>query len=305
MDSPNQQRTSTLLERYLDPGASWSVSLDAELRQLVRDHEACAEAYDRAVTVHRLMVGAEPTLPSGFERKRMTAVLLAPLPTPSPFLKAWSWSWLRPGVLGLAGVALALLVVVRSPVVVPLVESGTEEDYIGAKGGGFFDLTVGIGVSGVREDGLEYEAIAGDSRLYLNDYLRIYTTRVVDNFPLAIVVGLQPERAPIWYAPDPEHESFESTVVEMGRSVPLGGELEPFEFRLSGRHVAGPLRVVAVFTAAPLTVEQVGAVLEDVRTEGALEERMTEALGLETSGVVRVLDLRVAPGSKGDVDDTH
>ena len=73
MDSRNLRKTKALCVRYLDPNRSWTGTHDRALRTLVREHSDCAAWYDRAVTIHRELVGANPMLPSAFERNRMAA----------------------------------------------------------------------------------------------------------------------------------------------------------------------------------------------------------------------------------------
>lgn len=314
MASADLKRTRALVARYLDPGARWSAADDRALRDLCRADEASAAEYDRQVTLYRELVGADPMLPSGHEQQRMMAAVLdavpvmvtesafAPEPTPSPLLR-----WLRPMMGVLAG-ACALLAVVVGMSDDSIGLRVPDEAIVNARGSGFFDLTVGVGISGVTEDGREYEAVHGDG-VYMDDYMRLYATRAVEDWPLMLVVGLQPGQAPIWYHPDPEHGTERSQRVELGKSIPLGGANEPFEFKVSGRHVTGALKVVGIFSGRAVTVERVAAALADYEVltrsmTGAvggrigLDRFLEIRLGLESDGIIRILEVEVQVGSK-------
>ena len=60
-----------LIKRYLSASARWTGKLDTQLRAHLRECDACAREYDRAVIQHRLMLGLDTAMPSGFERRRM------------------------------------------------------------------------------------------------------------------------------------------------------------------------------------------------------------------------------------------
>ena len=312
MASGDLKRTTALVARYLDPAAGWSTDDDRALRGLCRDDEACASEYDRQVTLHRALVGADPMLPSGHEQQRMMSAVLdavsvtesafAPIPTPSPLFR-----WLRPMMGVLAGACAVLAVVVGMSDDTTILRV-PDEAVVNSRGSGFFDLTVGVGVSGVTEDGREYEAVHGDG-VYMDDYMRIYSTRAIEDWPLILVVGLQRGRAPIWYHPDPEHGTGRSQRVELGQSVPLGGSDVPFEFKVSGRHTPGALQVLGIFSGRAQTVERVAAALADYEVlRGAMTaadggtiglDRFLEIrLGLQSDGIIRVLDVDVQAGSK-------
>ena len=303
---PKLSRTGALVGRYLDPTSSWTGAQDRELRDLCRDSEACGTAYDRAVTIHRLLVGADPDLPSGFEQQRMMAVLIEPSPMPRTIepnpLPRSILGWLRPALLGAAALLVVGAVLTSGQVrraIFPEERAG-DYDFV-ARGADGFELTVGIGISGVTKGGQEYEAVAVDlaerSGLFLEEYLRISTTREVDELGHAFVFGMQPSsREPIWYSPNPEEGEHESRPVEMGRAVPLGGSENPFEFQLSVRHGTGALRVVAIFTAQPLSVTAVRSAIDAWPEHVPLEDWLRGMLGLASDGVIRILEVEIAPG---------
>lgn len=310
----SSRRGDALIARYLDPRKGWGPKLDDELRALLRGSVACAAEYDRAVTLHRLMVGADPLLPSGFERGRMmAALLLEPTPSPAPMLSQVLARWMRPAMIACgAALALALVVVVARPAGQGL--TLPDDVYVGQRGGELYGLTVGVGVGGVTADGREYEAMAGDSALYLDDYVRVTTTRVVDTHRWVLVVGLQDGRDPIWYEPDPEHGTTQSVAAEEGKMIPLGGSADPFEVKLFGRHVVGPLQVVAVFSAEPIEVARMAEILRKIRElppEAAfafgfgpdLGTMVEESLELARPPIIRILSLEVRSGSRTEAND--
>ncbi len=301
MGSAEHRKFGALLQRYLDPAAEWAMDDDLSMRTAMRESEECARAYDRAVSMHRLMVGADPMLPSGHERRRMMlAVLDAVESVEASQSSIWERfaSWLKPLALASAAVA-ALLVVGQTDTVERVVP--TEDVYIGSRGI-TFDLTVGIGVSGVTEDSTEYEAVAGDTALHIDEYMRIYTTREVDLFPNVFVFGLQ-DGFPLWYAPDPEHGEDGSIAAERGRSIPLGGRADPFEIKLSGRHKVGSLQVVALFTDEPVSVTLVAEALSSRPDFVPVETWLEASLKLTSTGRIRILDLEVEPGMRRQPDE--
>lgn len=288
------------LERYLDPSAEWSAADDAALRRELGESAERRADYDRAVTLHRLMVGADPELPSGFERERMLSAVLeivldgvAAAEAPSPSLADRAQAWLRP--LLAVGVAAAVALVLLPTDVFD------DADYIGSRGGDEIELSVGIGVSGVTADSQEYEVAVAGTSLFYDDYLRIYTTREAETkTPYAFVFGLQQGRDPIWYAPDPEHEGGMSLEAELGRGVPLGGVADPIEFALSGgRHEVGDLTIVAIFTEEPIGLEDVRFSLSGELQWIPLEARLRNVPGVGYSGIIRILRLSIEPGSRG------
>ena len=310
MDSRNLKRMRALCRRYLDPNRSWRAQDDSALRQLVREDEACAAFYNRSVTIHRTMVGAEPTIPSAFERERM---LMAQLDAHEPQRAPWmvfgvSRVWMPMALVA----ALALAVMYSTSKPGSQVGSGSftqapaDADYLGARGG---DSSVvsgfGLGLAGVTGLSAAYEVAQPGTALFFDDYLRISTSRSTEGYPYVFVFGLQPSRSPIWYEPDPEHGGTQSVSSHLGPAVPLGGEEEPFEFKVSGRHVLGPLRVLAVFSSAPLTHTEVKRALESQATGTADElaalslAELESALSREGQAVkAAVADTSILSGSR-------
>lgn len=312
-------RAEALLSRYLDPTGRWTAKEDRTLRELVREHASAREVHDRAVLTHRMMVGADPDLPSGFEQQRMMNTLMEALPLPKmaaePAAEArrpWWAVWLRPLSVGAAALALGLVLLVSSSRVEQIVSPDVSidpADILLPRGPGGFELTVGIGISGVAGDAREYEALQPGTSLYIEDRMKITTTRQVDDYPYVLVFGLQPSRPTIWYYPDPAEGEHGSQPVPQDKFVPLGPTGAGIEFQLGGRHVTGPLTVIAVFSRQPVQVSTIAAVLPGWDGGLSIEERVRLGTGLAEDGIIRILDVSIREGKKdrsdgsGDVDE--
>ncbi|MFT5431344.1 MAG: hypothetical protein ACI9OJ_002023 [Myxococcota bacterium] len=292
-----------LIARYLRVGKSWNAQKDSQMRSHLRGCPDCAATYDRVVSLHRSLVGADPLMPTAFERGRMMKATLQttsirPIPTPGPRWLAW-------GSLATVAAVAAILFVMRPPVAQLTGGGGdADEDYIGARGGGFYDLTVGIGLSGVTKREREYEIVAEDTEGYLDDWMRITTTRLVDNYPYVFIFGLQDGRAPVWYYPDPGHEEGASRPVPSGASVPIGPAGDAFEFKLSERHVDGGLMVVAIFSNEVIALDTVKEALDGRRDPfTAAPVTAFPGLGFASDTIIRILDVTLVPGSREDSDE--
>ena len=304
--SISHRKALALVERYLRVSKSWDARRDSDLRSHMRECRECAATYDRAVTIHRMLVSADSMLPSAFERQRMMDATLErstglrPIPTPGP-------AWLRFGTLSAIG-AVAIALLILRPAVLPTGlgqwgEETAEEDYIGARGTGFHDLNVGFGLSGVTRSEQEYEIVAKGTYGYLDDWMRISTTRVVDDYSYVFIFGLQDGRSPIWYYPDPSHEDGLSQPAPFGTAIALGAPGDAFEFKLSERHVDGALTVVAIFSRTPLELSEVE---EAVKGHGApILDEPAIAVGygqFASDALIRILEVTLVPGSREDVD---
>ena len=261
MASRNLKRTKALCLRYLDPNRPWTSADDRELRDLVRTHEECSHWYNRSVSIHRSLVGASIDLPSAFERERMMLATLDAVSSAESQRAHHGLRWVVPllvaGAVGIVVISTQRNVPENAPAFAPV-----DSDYIGARGGGATDtIGVGVGITGVTESNQAYEVSAADTSLYLDDYLRITLSRTADEYPYAFVFGVQPDRQPVWYEPDPEHGGLSSVSVPKGEAIPLGGSGDPIEFKLSGRHVTGTLTIFALFSQKPLLQSDVARML--------------------------------------------
>ncbi|MCC6619762.1 MAG: hypothetical protein IT385_00825 [Deltaproteobacteria bacterium] len=278
-----------LLRRYLDPTARWTGADERRLRELLRADGEAAALYNRMVAHHRLLVGGDPATPSGLELRRLasaTAELASGVAAPSP-TRRWL-AWLAP----VAALALALALVpglMRAPV---------DEGYLGARGlppSGLPERRAGLGIGAVTADGHEYEAVFAPA--HLEDWLRFSYTNERPDLGWLFVFALQPERPEaerlVWIAPTPDE----------ARSLPIAParfRQLPFEVRLGARHATGPVRFVALFTAAPVTVDAVSAVLasgDAAAVSSDLEALLRRRLSLSPGDVVQTLETRVVPGT--------
>ncbi len=283
-------QVQALVRRYLDPRARFGREQDVAMRGHLRECDACATYYGRSVHAFRLAVGADPAFQSGFERERSLAVLLD-----GSAAATESAPWRLPALSGALAAAAALVFVVSLPE--PPTTTLAEADYVGVRGSGAVDARAAIGLSGVTEDGREYEVVAAETGAHLDDYLRVYTTVTDATLRFVFVVGLLGEAVePLWYLPDPVDAQRESAPVTLGRHVPLGGPADGFELRLSGRHRPGPLAVVALFTSTPLTVDRVAEALRTRPMLVGLEDWLRSVLGMARTDVVHVASTTVRPG---------
>ncbi len=289
MASRPHKQAQALIRRYLDPGRPWTAAADGDLRGHLRDCDPCRDAYRRAVVTHRVLVGSPADMPSGFEQRRMAdAVIDGALGEAETSRGGALVGWRAAlGALG-ACAAAALIFFTIQPSAMPTPE---HDSTLRARGGQDHGPLVGLGISGVTEGGDEYEAIASDAAVQ-GDWLRFYYSNEDPRLTHLFVVGLQSDRDPIWYAPMPPEET-ESLAITQGKQVKL-----PMENKVSERHVAAPLAVLALFTSRPLTVADVGPALDRTLAGLApsdLEAAVRTRLGLEETDVVQVLQTRVVP----------
>lgn len=282
-----------LVRRYLDPRRRWTLADDARARAL-REDPAARRAWAVAIATHRALVGAPDGLPSGIEQRRQVDLALAHAGLAAAPAARAPWSWLRI-VAPLSAAALALIVALNWNT------TPDTEDWIqarGMKGLGPVPAQVGLGVGGITEAGSEYEAISSGA-VHLEDWLRLSYTNQRQDLGWLFVVGLQRDGdRVVTRAIAPLPEEGQSLAVTTGRFVTL-----PFEARLSARHTAGALRLVALFTARPLTVAEVERALADLASSALdalpseVEARLRDRLRLGAGDVVQLLDTRIVPGS--------
>ena len=291
-------RARRLIRRYLDPRRAWGAKRDGLLRAHLRDCDDCRGQYDRAVVIHRLSAGAAAEQPTGFESRRMMEAVVETASRPAatrtaPRLQAW--------VATAAAVALALVII--RPWAPPTVDDDARLRSRGATTAVEAGPRVGIGISGVpAQGGDEYEVVASD-RAYLDDYVRFSYTNERADLKYLFVCGIQEGRPLIWYAPLPPAET-QSLPIEVERSKQL-----PFENLLAARHVAGGLKIIALFTREPLTTATIESRLASdlfALAPSDLADAVTARVGLGETAVVQVLETTVAPGhEKEQKYDVH
>jgi len=283
-----------LIRRYLDPSRPWDAAAEASLRDLIRDDMDARARYREAVIAHRVMVGADPEFPSGFETGRMAdAVVDATAPAAAQVI--W-WRVAAPWAAALAaGVAAVMLVVgpFGAEVVNPTNPTAPLTD-LRTRGGAATAATVGLGLSGVSRANPtdEYEVVAGGG-VRLGDFLRVYTTNERPGVDHLFVLVLQQGRAPIWYAPMPPEQNA-SVALGQGRSRMLEAEYAVD----AERYASGPARAIALFTAEPITVDRLTPHLDDGLSTGepeAAARKLAGDLGLRAPSEVVVIPFAILP----------
>jgi len=282
-----------LAQRYLDPRATWSL-VDEDAARALREDPAARRTWALAVATHRVMVGATSGLPSGHEQRRQAAVAMARSGIASAATPAKSWlspGWLRIAAPLLVVTAVALFFAIRP------VES---DDWIRARGLSRMELPapqVGLGVGAISADGREYDALS--QAAYLDDWLRFSYTNERSDLGWLYVFALQPTSTGIALrAIAPLPDEGQSLPIRTGHFVPL-----TFETRLAARHTEGRVRLVALFTAAPISVASVERALVALDPAAAselpsdFEARLRERLALAPGDVVQILDTVIVPGS--------
>jgi len=282
------------------------------MRQLVREHDSCTDYYNRAVTVHRMMVGVDAGQPSGFERERMMNVVVEEASAAPQ--RSWFAGWL-PSLAGAMAGAAALFIVFANPFQTEQAKEklrpGTDGsgEYIGVRSGTATTAAFALDISGVveRKDGtgtqqeLEYSVI--DDGLSIEDGLKFYTSRNVKATAYVTVFGLQDDRKPIWFAPHPDMGTDESLPVAAGKNIPIRNPADPKDLHgvLFDRSVTsvelGSLTIVAVFTAEPLRRQDVAAALSKRGLDMNVEPLLRNQLALPTNTLVQSAAIVVRPGT--------
>lgn len=296
-----ERRFLRLLNRYLDPGRSWSVALDRRLRGDMAESDGLRTLYDRAITAHRLMLGLPVDTASALENERMSHVIVGSLGgvvSPSPIM---SNRWLAAcGAMG-AAAAVALVVAPSGDSDLPLVAS--DDRYVGVRSGASpAETATRIGLVGVTEDGVEYE-VEANGVVYVDDYARLNYRSSVSDLDHLFLFGLQPDADPLWYYPLPEEQ--QSMAIASGPGAV--GQDVPDETLLSKRHAVGRWYVVGVFSDEPISWEHVqrrlGATagadfgVDDVAATDAVAERVRDGLGLTARHHIEVVAVEIKPGS--------
>ena len=108
-------------------------------------------------------------------------------------------------------------------------------------------------------------AVSEPSTLFIDDIMTFTYTQVKADGGYLMILGLQEhENAPLWYYPD---YAGEKSIAVRGETVdaPLGDG-----FRLSINHRAGPLRIVSLFSDAPLETRVIESAVSRLQRQGKL-----------------------------------
>ena len=153
---------------------------------------------------------------------------------------------LRGAVLAASMVAVFLLPTM-------LQERETPKEYAAIRGGVTELKPASLGISGVDEEGLEYEVVHS-AGVCPQDALRLYARVRSEEYENVFVFGFQDgDLEPTWYFPD-EDEGISFHV----DSAPTEAWMFPYEIPLEDNHHSGQaLHVVSVFTQTPLHLDEV------------------------------------------------
>ena len=237
------------------------------------------------------MIGCDPQFPSGFEQGRMRDALVeATAPSPHRSAKAWMpWA----GAL-LAGAAAIALLIPRAELPSTIATTQSPASDLRTRGSEVEDASFGLGLSGVprEQPTAEYEVVSS-AGVHLNDFLRLYTTRMSDAEGYLFTLITQQGRPPIWFAPMPPEET-QSVSVTKGRSVMLEAEYAVD----AERYAPGAAMAIAIYSATPLsltTVEPLMAALDSTRSRDELAASVAKRLGLGSAKQVVTVPFKVLP----------
>jgi len=217
----------------------------------------CRRKYEREVLFLRAAAGGEMSSPLGVESRvlmeetlhRLGLAQPAPRQDGLPMWARYVWGTIA---------AVALLVLVFPPAPPQDHPLNGDHSYLASRGEEDELPEVGLGLSGVDQRGLEYEVVESGNAC-LEDALRFYVNSRNPDIGYYFLFGLQPEREVLWYFPLPE----EGRSYTMERDGDAEGILMvPFEIELEQRHVPGPLTVVGLFSAEPLSHQVVSGRVE-------------------------------------------
>ncbi|NUN12205.1 MAG: hypothetical protein HUU55_01060 [Myxococcales bacterium] len=296
-----ERRFLRLLDRYLDPGRSWSGALDRRLRRDMAESADLRVLYDRAIVAHRLMLGLPGDTASALENTRMHTVIVNSAVAPAAESGFLFGRWLAAcGAMG----AVAVLAIALVPVEDPKIQVVANDDgYIGVRSGtNPLSKATRVGVVGVTESGLEYE-VEANGFIYLNDYARLNYRSSVAELDHLFVFGLQHAANPLWYYPLPEEQKSRNIVA--GPDA-IGFDL-PDETLLSRRHVVGDWYIVGIFSNEPISWEHVQRGLAASRdvleakanadTPDKIAVAVRECLELGADDQIEVVSVKIQPGS--------
>lgn len=255
-----------------------STSERGELREHLRECEACRDQYDQVAEVMRASAQTdEPTRQEmGAWRRGLEETLDAPAVEAEPARKGW----LAGGLLARLAPGLALMAVVAAVVAVVVVPDDPREGPGGVpkvQYRGTPDAARGqTPVKPPTLVNLELHAVSTATgvpvprrldrggAVYLDEYLQV--SRVCSRVALKYIYVLAMGKAltPLDYFPRPSaNESVgitecSTTPRAVGRSI-----------RLAKRHAAGPLWILALYSETPLTREHVHGIIGKARAAGA------------------------------------
>lgn len=258
MELRTPKTLARLVDRYLDPSKTWSESRDKKMRQGLRENEGARAYYNERVVGHRLLVGADPAHPSGFESERLLTSLLDGAAPERSASRASMWIRISPLLAGAAALFIFLQPPSDTTGSIPNVTQSAETphaEYLGARGVQAADIPAGLGIEGVPiAGGVGYEVV-NSAGIWIGDALRLRTLNTDPRLAYLFVFAMQAKGECLWYAPLPAE----------GQSLPIQqGKRALFDIvDLKGSHDPGALRVFAIFSETPLAVDKVKSTFEN------------------------------------------
>lgn len=296
MDGNHQRYEELIDELVLDGGDAADHSEAAaqkwrELRAHVAGCARCRERYNRVSMAERMLHGGAGALdsPSPASFERIGAALLGDA---DPTATAWQRmvQWLRPQRRWVGGLAAAAALAV----LIPFYVARPHSQEFQARG-----RTAGERQAGVRAFCLDGTGVS--SRCTRASQLRL-TISNAGQFRYVFLVGLDEAHAIKWYAPRPSAiadapqqalnraPETSSIAAPSGIDVPVGDAI-----RLGVNHDAGPLRIYAIFSDAPVSAAEIESTVERMHSI-KLSPAEAGALPLQRTDVVQhSVALDIAP----------
>jgi hypothetical protein len=285
MEYTISKKTKKLVDRYLNPNRDWNAKLDREMRDTIREDEPSRAYYRDRVLTFRMMVGSDPEMPSGFEQSRMLTGVIEGVKVTRT---ADVGMWIRAAALLFTSAALVFVVIPRDEITTTRMTP--RGDYVGSRGVDKGKTKAALVIEGIDKSDRSYEIDLsnGAKGVRAGDAIKLSYVSHDPKLRYVFVFGVQPHGEFMWYAPTPEEK--ESLLVDTEKS-------KPFEFDATEPHRKGGLKIVAIFSYAPLPLERIktlGAKGFFKGNNGQVISWVMKSLGLDpTHEVVSVRDTMI------------
>lgn len=297
MDATSHARAKDLMARRVvgavvaPPDAQW-------LLEHLSTCPDCMGRYDRAQGAVAVMTGMKANDPAGITSRRLMEDTFARLAAKQPRTRP---TWWRLGLNRWAAASLALTVVLTTVWVItgPWNESPGRRPQLLSRGGQQQLPAVGFGISGIDEEGDEYEVVESDG-VCVSHALRFYVTAREPNFTHYLIFGVQGEEVH-WYFPTPEEGLSYKMPEGPGERV---AHLVPYEIELWKKHRIGTVQLVGLFSDRPLAQAAIQDHLERLRNEksgagrSTLGARIGATLGSGVQSVQAAVEIIDCGGSE-------
>ena len=275
----NHRRTERRIARLFTVGLKGKAT--ARLFEQLEQCPSCARVYERYHAMESALFGT-PEAPSKIAVERVAGSIFShPLGPP----KKKNAPWIKRSV-AIAGAlaATVLIVLFVHPEPAPHRVALTKADATALEEltpRGIFRPTVSYVGIRVFRVGSKQAGLKETADININDTITFTYTYTKDAKGYLMLLGLQEEAAPLWYYPD---YGEETSITITGQRVdePLGDGIT-----LWVNHKPGPLRIVALFSEAPLGEETILPAVERLDRNGSLFD-VTAPLLLDDSAVEAV-----------------